>query len=147
MNKKLVYRILFLAFFLVLVVVAMNFTASGGFKAGINDVFSVETKIMKWCPDHLVDFQWIETNINQNKLFQWSQAKPAEIRKVFCAIEMEATGDVNLAKVVFKPLLLAQSAEAKSALLEWSLESKVFQVQGVPFKSTRLFRELVDETK
>lgn len=147
MKLKLFLKVSLLAFCLVIVIAAMNLTSSAGFKQDISQIFSSNLQTMKWCPEHTIDFQWLEKNLNAQASSNWSNASSKLIEKTFCSLVMEPVVDVDLAQVVFKPLLLAQSAEAKTALLEWSPQSHLFRVQGMPFKSTRLSRELLDEPK
>ena len=110
-------------------------------------MFSTNLQTMKWCPEHTVDFQWVEKGLSAQSNSNWAQASSKSIEKTFCAPVMEPITDIDLAQVEFKPLLLAQSAEAKTALLEWAPQSHLFRVQGMPFKSARLSRELLDEAK
>ncbi len=131
----------------------MQIFSSSSFKDGVNQLFASDTsQTMRWCPDHVVDFQWQDTNLAPAAQAKWSQAKPEQIKKAFCSITMDsgktnASDQLNLSQLQFKPLLLAQSAEAKTALLEWNPESKAFRVQGMLFKSASLSRELLDDPK
>lgn len=147
MKLKLILKVSLLAFCLVFVIAAMKLTSSSGFKQEITQMFSTNLQTMKWCPEHTVDFQWLEKNLNAQSNSNWTQASSKTIEKTFCAPVMEPITGVDPAKAQFKPLLLAQSAEAKTAVLEWAPKEHLFRVQGMPFKSARLSRELVDETK
>lgn len=147
MKLKLILKVSLLVFCLVIVIAAMKMTSSTSFKQDISQIFATNLQTMKWCPDHTVDFQWLEKNLNAQASSSWSQASSKDIEKTFCAPVMEPVNGVDLAQVEFKPLLLAQSAEAKKAVLEWAPQSHLFRVQGMPFKSARLSRELLDETK
>ena len=147
MKLKLILKVSLLVFCLVFVIAAMKLTSSSTFKQEIAQIFSTNLKTMKWCPEHTVDFQWLEKNLNAQANSNWSNASSDSIRKTFCSPVMEPVSDVDMARVEFKPLLLAQSAEAKTALLEWAPQSHLYRVQGMPFKSARLSRELLDETK
>lgn len=147
MNAKLIFKVSFLVFCLVLVFLAIKTSKSNTFQDGLNQIFTTDVKIMKWCPDHVVDFNWLEKNFSKKFVDQWVLATPSKIESRFCRIPLESTEVANFDAIKFKPLLQAQSAEAKTAILEWSPESKLFRVQGITFKSTSLSRELLDETK
>lgn len=148
MKSKLIVKVVLLVFSLGMVILAMQLFASSSFKDGVNQMFSADTgKTMRWCPDHVVDFQWQDPNLPQVTQAKWAQAKPEQVRKAFCSVTMDTPDTTDLSQLRFKPLLMAQSAEAKTATLEWSPESKVFRVQGMPFKSTSLSRELLDDPK
>ncbi|OFZ28638.1 MAG: hypothetical protein A2622_05990 [Bdellovibrionales bacterium RIFCSPHIGHO2_01_FULL_40_29] len=148
MNQKLLIKVLVLGFGLAMVITTMKFSNSSHFKEGINQLFAVDSgKNLRWCPDHVVEFQWMSPALPSSVTTRWSAAKARDVQNVFCEVAMEATDGLNLTQIQFTPLLLAQSAEGKTALLEWSPESKVFRVQGMPFKSARLSRELLDDPK
>ncbi len=137
-----------LIFSLAAVILAMKLTSSGGFQQGLEQIFSTDTsKTMRWCPEHVVDFKWEATYLPEQSKTKWLGATPEQIKDVFCVITMDASDGLDMSQLQFKPLLLAQSAEAKTALLEWNSESNVFRVQGMPFKSASLSRELLDDRK
>lgn len=147
MKQKLILKVSFLICCLILVVIIMNYSTSIRFKQGLSQFFSESGQTMKWCPEHVIDFKWLEESLTLQAKEKWSHATPKQIQEVFCSVLIEPIENRDLTKIQFKPLLLALSAEAKSALLEWSPESKMYRVQGMPFKSTRLTRELLDDPK
>ncbi len=142
MNKKIFLQVFMLAILLVMVLMAMGYTKSSNFKSLVKLVFGVnESKAYTWCPDHAIDFVWKDPRAKEKfkALDNWT------LEKQFCSLEMEPLQGVDLAQIQFKPLLRVQSAEAKVGLLEFSREAKVFQVNGLPFSSTYLRREILDE--
>ena len=148
MKSKLIIKVVLLAFSLGMVILAMQLFASNSFKDGVNQMFSTDTgKTMRWCPNHVVDFQWQDPNLAPAAQTKWSHAKPEQVRKAFCSVTMDTPDGTDLTQLQFKPLLMAQSAEAKTATLEWNPESRAFRVQGMPFKSASLSRELLDDPK
>ena len=149
MKLKLIIKIMLLIFSLAAVILAMKLTSSGGFQQGLSQIFySTDTsKTMRWCPEHVVDFKWEATDLPEQSKTKWLGATPEQIKDIFCVITMDVSDGSDLSQLQFKPMLLAQSAEAKTALLEWNSESKVFRVQGMPFKSASLSRELLDDPK
>ena len=152
MNQKLIFKVIALVFFLGLVIMSMKFSNSGNFKEGLGQIFAVDgEKTMSWCPDHVVDFQWTTSDLPEKTKAKWVSAKADAVKSQFCTIPTDPVDhqkmNTDVATIQFKPLLLAQSAEAKTALLEWNPESKLFRVQGMPFKSTSLYLELVDDSK
>ncbi len=148
MKLKLIIKIVLLIFSLAAVFLAMKLTSSSGFKQGVNQIFITDTaKTMNWCPQHVVDFKWLATDLPKAAQVKWLGATPEQIKDIFCVVTMDASEGLDMSQIQFKPLLLGQSAEAKTALLEWSSESKIFRVQGMPFKSASLSRELLDDPK
>ena len=147
MKLKFIFRLLFLIFCLAVVILAMQFSSSSSFKDSLNQIFATDIKTLKWCPDHVVDFKWLEKNLKFKGLEKWTMATPKQIEKTFCAVAMEPVNLPNLPQIELHPLVEAQSAEAKTALLEWNPESKLYRVQGMLFKSTSLSRELLDDAK
>lgn len=141
MVQKIFIKVSILFVALAMVYGAMNFFGSAEFKQNVADLFSGGAKTYTWCPDHAVDFQWLDEGISQN----WKNASWPKIQKRFCKITMEPIKNIDLTKVSFKPLLKVQSAEAKVAQLEWNAELGVFQANGMPFYSTSLVREILDK--
>lgn len=147
MKLKFIFRLIFLVFCLALVIAAMQLSSSSGFKDGLNQIFATDVKTLKWCPNHVVDFNWLEKNMKLKGLEKWMAASPKQIEKTFCSLAMEPVNLPNLPQLELRPLVEAQSAEAKTALLEWNPESKLYRVQGMLFKSSSLSRELLDADK
>ena len=147
MKLKFIFRLVFLVICLALVILAMRFSGSSSFKDGLNEIFVTDVKTLKWCPDHVVDFKWLEKNLKSKGLEKWSNASPKQIEKTFCAVAMEPVNPPSSPQIELHPLVEAQSAEAKTALLEWNPESKLYRVQGMLFKSSSLSRELLDDAK
>ncbi|MFZ3229610.1 MAG: hypothetical protein WA160_05355 [Pseudobdellovibrio sp.] len=147
MKKAIFYKLTFLVISLIIVVSASRLLSGEDFKNDLKQFFAFNGKTISWCPDHFVDYKWVETQLPKEFSKKWSTAKPNEINKEFCSITYEPLASADQQKVEFRPLLLVQSAEAKAALLEWSPESKLFRIQGLVFKSSGLSRELLDESK
>ena len=137
MLQKIILKVLILFFALLLVVAGAQTFSSNDFKKSLADLFSTESKAYAWCPDHAIDFVWLDEAVSS----KWKQAPSQQIEKRFCRLTLEPIHDLDLKKLSFKPLLKVQSAEAKTALLEWSPQANVFQVNGLPFFSTSLSRE------
>lgn len=141
MLQKIFIKVSILFIGLAMVYGAMNFFGSNEFKQNLADIFSGGFKTYAWCPDHALDFQWMDQAISQ----KWKNASWPSIQKRFCKVTMEPIKNVDLSKVSFKPLLKVQSAEAKTAQLEWNAELNLFQANGMPFYSTSLAREILDK--
>lgn len=141
MVQKIFIKVSILFLALAMVYGGISFFSSSEFKQNLSDIFGGGLKTYSWCPDHTVDFEWLDQGISQ----RWKNASWPAIHKRFCKITMEPIKDVDLAKVTFKPLLKVQSAEAKTAQLEWNAELSLFQANGLPFYSTSLAREILDK--
>jgi hypothetical protein len=140
MLQKVFIKVSILVFALCLVWGATSFFASNDFKKSVADLFATDVKTYSWCPDHSIDFEWLDQAVSE----KWKKASSGDIQSRFCKLTLETIQGVDLAKLSFKPLLKVQSAEAKTALLEWNPQSSVFQVNGLPFYSTSLSREILD---
>jgi hypothetical protein len=141
MKKNILLKVLSLIFSLLMVVFGIRFFSSSDFKKDLNALFASTHKTYIWCPDHAIDFTWLEPQISE----KWKQASSSEIQKRFCELTLEPLQNIDLSKISFKPLLIVQSVEAKTAQLDWSSESSVFQVNGLPFYSPSLGREILDK--
>ncbi len=131
--------ILFVA--LALVYAGVRLFSSDEFKQSLTDMFATGAKTYSWCPEHAVDFQWLDTKISQ----RWKNASWPTIQKRFCRLTLEPIQNLDITKVEFLPLLKVTSAEAKNAQLEWNSSLNVFRVNGLPFYSPSLVREVVDK--
>lgn len=141
MIQKIFVKVSILFVALAMVYGAINYFSSGEFKQSVADLFSGGAKTYAWCPDHAVDFQWLDESISQ----KWKNASWPSIHKRFCKITMEPIKSLDLSQITFKPLLKVQSAEAKIAQLEWNAKLGVFQANRLPFYSTSLVREILDK--
>lgn len=141
MVQKIFIKVSILFVALAMVYGGTQFFGSNEFKKNLTDIFSGGGNTYAWCPDHAVDFQWLDQSISQ----RWKNASWPSIHKRFCKITMEPIKNVDLTQVVFKPLLKVHSAEAKTAQLEWNAELSLFQANGLPFYSTSLVREILDK--
>ena len=126
---------------LAMVIGGMGFFNSLDFKKSINNFFGFDVKTYTWCPEHTVDMLWLDDSVPET----WKKAGSSEIQSKFCSVAMQPIQNVDLQKMIFQPLLKAQSATAKTALLEWNSKERVFKANGLPFYSTSLSRELVDK--
>lgn len=142
MVQKIFIKVLLLFISLGLVYAAMSFFASSDFKQSVSDLFGGSSlKTYGWCPDHSIDFEWLDASVSP----KWKSASADDIRQRFCRVTLKPLLNVDLSKISFKPLLKVQSAEAKTAQLEWSPGTSVFQANGMPFYSTSLGREILDK--
>ena len=140
MGSKLMIKISILFFALMLVVVGMNLFSSKDFKHSLENILGKSPQAYSWCPENSVDFAWLDSNLSD----KWKTAAWPAIQKRFCHLTLEPIQNVDLATVEFVPLLKVQSAEAKSAQLEWNAGLNVFRVNGLPFYSPSLVREILD---
>lgn len=140
MLPKIFIKVSILFCTLAIIYSANRYFSSNDFKKNLSDLFTTPTNTYTWCPEHTVDFIWLDERITN----KWKNSSPAEINKRFCKLTLETIHNINLETLKFTPLLKAQSAEAKESHLEWSPESKVFKANGLPFYSESLIRELLD---
>ena len=140
MIQKVFIKVSILFVGLALVYAGIHFFSSKEFKQSLVDLFANGQKTYAWCPDHAVDFEWLDSKISQ----KWKNASWPSIQKRFCRLTLEPIQNVDLTKLEFQPLLKVRSAEAKTAQLDWNSASSVFQVNGLPFYSPSLAREILD---
>lgn len=145
MLQKVFIKVSILFILLVFVFGISNYISSSNFKNSISEFFSLNSNSKKitWCPDHLVDFEWLDSDINPTI----KAATIEQIKSQFCSLTMDDRPVPTNLKPQFKKLLIVRSAEAKVATLEWSPNSQLFQVQDLPFYSTILWNELKPEPK
>lgn len=140
MLQKVFIKVSILFFLLAAVLGASRFLSSTDFKNSVNLLFGLNpTQTLRWCPDHTVDLEWADQNIPAN----WKNASSPDIQKQFCEIDISHPATVISPTVPFKKLLIAHSAEAKTATLEWNPELKLFKSQDMLFFSTILTKELL----
>lgn len=142
MNTKLVLKLLILIFGLLMVVMASQYSGSGGMKAAINSLFGVDTTAgpqkLNWCADHVVDFTWLAAEVPENLKKQ----DIATLRETYCELKTEAIQGVELDKVRWASLAESSGATGIKTLLEWNQSLGLFRSGGLPFKSSSLSREL-----
>ncbi len=140
MGSKIFIKISILFVALAMVYGATRFFTSTEFKSTLTELFGNGLKTYAWCPDHAVDFEWLDSQIS----VKWKAADWTSIQKRFCRLTMEPIQNIDLTQVKFVPLLKVQSAHAKVAHLEWNAGLNVFRANGLPFYSTSLAREILD---
>jgi hypothetical protein len=139
MLQKLFIKVSILFFLLASVLGASRFLGSSDFKNSVNLLFGLNpSQTLRWCPDNTVDLEWVDQNIPTN----WKNARSQDIQKHFCEIDISHPTIAISPTTEFKKLLIARSAEAKTATLEWNSESKLFKSQDMLFFSTILTKEL-----
>lgn len=141
MNTKLILKVLTLTFGLLLVIMASQYSSSGGMKAAINSLFGVDIagqQKLNWCADHVVDFTWLSTEVPE----KLKKLDIPTLREDYCELKTEAIQGVDLDKVQWVSLAESSGATGIKTLLEWNQSLRVFRSGGLPFKSSSLSREL-----
>jgi len=138
MKIKLVLKIIFLVICLFMAYGIMRATSSDEFKEQLNSMFTAESETIDWCPEHVVDFEWKDKTNKNGRINDWINQDVQTIKKNFCKVGMSRINSPPKPDIGFKPLLIANSAEAKSNLLEWNEDFKIFRIQSIIFKSQSL---------
>lgn len=141
MNTKLILKLLILTFGLLMVVMASQYSSSGGMKSAINSLFGVDAasqQKLNWCADHVVDFVWLATEVPENL----KKLDIATLRESYCELKTEAIQGVDLDKVQWASLAESGGATGIKTLLEWNQSLGLFRSGGLPFKSSSLSLEL-----
>lgn len=143
MKKNILLKVLILVFAFIMVIFAVQFINSPSFKSTMKMFFGEPAKTFSWCPAHTTDFKWESSDIKESI----KTAKPTDLVKKLCNPPIEPIQNVEFDKLTFTPLVSAITAEAKIVTLEWNPENQIFKSEGMPFKSSSLIRELLDESK
>lgn len=144
MKKNIILKVLILVFALLMVIIAARFINGASFRESLNMFFGPPVKTFAWCPDHTTDFKWNDQRQVSSKLIA---QPPAELQQIVCKPIIEPIENLNLNEIQFVPLITAITAEAKQVTLEWNPDHQVFRSQGMPFKSSQLSRDLLDENR
>lgn len=142
MKKNVIVKVLTLVFALLMVILASRYTDGPSFKDSLNALFGPAEKTFTWCPEHTTDFKWGNNSIAS----RMANKTPNELKKLLCSPTVEPIENLDLSTIAFQLLVTAQTSEAKTVELEWNPEHQVFRSQGMPFKSSRLSRDLLDES-
>jgi hypothetical protein len=139
---SLVLKLSILLFALVMVVLVREVSNSGGFKKSVNDLFGIEpVQKLNWCADHVVDVVWTSPDVPE----KLKSLDMGELRDNYCQLKTEAISGIDLDKLTWASLAESHGATGLKTLLEWNSASEVFRSGGMPFKSSGLYRQLVDK--
>lgn len=141
MNTKLVLKLLILTFGLLMVVMASQYSNSGGMKSALNSLFGVDTpsqQKLNWCASHVVDFVWIASEVPE----KLKKLDIPTLLEDYCELKTEAIQGVDLDKVQWASLAESNGATGIKTLLEWNQSLGLFRSGGLPFKSSSLSLEL-----
>lgn len=142
MKKNGLLKALTLTFALLIVILVVRFVNGPEFQESLNTFFGPPVKTFAWCPDHTTDFKWNDTVLAT----KFSGQSPNNLKKMLCSPAVEPIENIEIDQVEFTPLVSALSAEAKVVELEWNPKNRIFRSQGMPFKSSTLARDLLDES-
>lgn len=111
---------------------------SPGFQKNANDIFAVEAKPFQWCSPERKTFIWTDTTLAT----RFQTQPPEALAKTYCLILAESIQGVDLKTVLWIPIAESVDSEGQKVTLEWNKENKLFRANGLPFKSSRLSREI-----
>ena len=95
----------------------------------------------QWCSETKGTVKWQDARL-QAKYSKWTDHA---LRKKFCKVDLEPLSEAELSNANWRELALATDSQAAMVKLEWDQALQVFRAAGLPFKSKKLSRELLDE--
>ena len=101
-----------------------------------------QAQAFQWCSESSGTIRWLEP-AQQAK---FSKLTDHALRKKFCNVELEALSQTEMSTAKWKDLAAAVDSQGAPVKLEWDKDLRVFRAQGLPFKSKKLSRELLDES-
>lgn len=142
MKLNLILKVSILVFALFLVILVRNSASKGSFADSINALFGSNSQPkLNWCAEHVVDVAWINANIPE----KLKQLDLPRLRNNYCELTTEAIEGVDLDKITWEPLAESTGAAGQKTTLLWNKDHSLFKSGGLPFKSSKLSRELVDK--
>lgn len=95
----------------------------------------------QWCSESTGSVAWQEAALKA-KYKKWTDHA---LRKKFCKVDLEPLSEAEMNNANWRDLALASDSQASLVKLEWDKALKVFRAAGLPFKSKKLSRELLDD--
>lgn len=142
MKIKLALKLSLLLAALVLVVLIRNSATHGSMSTLFNSVFNIDSSPkINWCADHVVDVNWTSREVPE----KLQKLDLPSLRNNYCELSTEAIQGVDLDKVQWSGLAESHGAAGAKTILEWNKDLGLFRSGGLPFKSSKLNRELVDK--
>lgn len=96
----------------------------------------------QWCSETKGTVKWQEASLKV-KYKKWTDHA---LRKKFCKVDLEPLSEAEMSNANWRDLALATDSQASLVKLEWDKALKVFRAAGLPFKSKKLSRELLDDS-
>lgn len=144
MDKKLILKISILAVGLV------GIFLFKGYLTKINsnhqpDMAQITKSVasFQWCSESKGTLKWQEAQF-KTKYQKWTDHA---LRKKFCKVDLEPLSEAEMSNAQWRDLALGTDSQAAVVKLEWDKALKVFRAAGLPFKSKKLSRELLDEAE
>lgn len=144
MNIKIILKLSVLIFALLLVMMSYKYFASSNFQDGLNALFNVPadpsgpTRNFEWCSAKQVKFEWAEAQFKD----RFKNHHSSDQAKVFCIVSIEQVSGDLIKKAKWKPLAKALDSAGKDISLDWDPELRIYRAGGLPFKSTKLSKDL-----
>jgi len=141
-SKKLIFKIG------ILVVGLVSIFLFKGYLTNVNsnhqpDMAEITKSVasFQWCSETKGTVKWQEAELKA-KYKKWTDYA---LRKKFCKVDLEPLSEAEMSNANWRDLALATDSQASLVKLEWDKALKVFRAAGLPFKSKKLSRELLDE--
>jgi hypothetical protein len=139
-NKKLILRICFLAVALIGIFVVKNKLSKPN-ALDMNEI-SKQVASFQWCSEFQGTVKWKDPALRA-KYKRWTDHA---LRKKFCNVDLEPLSEAEMTNAKWQDLALAKDSQASFVKLEWDKALGVFRAAGLPFKSKKLSRELLDDS-
>lgn len=143
MNIKIILKLSVLIFAFVLVIMSYKYFASPNFHDGLDALFNVPqntgpTRDFEWCSAKQVKFDWAEAQFKD----KFKSHHSSDQAKAFCTVAIEQVSGDLIKQAKWKPLAKALDSAGKAISLDWDPELRIYRAGGLPFKSTKLTKDL-----
>lgn len=135
MNKALVFKIILLLAGLLGVIYLSQFLSSSQFKQDLNGVFFPNVQSYQWCDPRQENMLW--SKVAPEATLKIS-LRTKEERQKFCIVSFESIQGIDIKSARWSDLLEGFKPDGQKVILKWDVGLKVYQVDGLPFKSTSL---------
>ncbi|MFN3454742.1 MAG: hypothetical protein ACK41T_07240 [Pseudobdellovibrio sp.] len=97
----------------------------------------------QWCSENNGTVTWVYEAHKR----KFSRLKPQQMRSRFCKIDIMPVSEQAVHGAKWSNVAYGLDSQASVVKLEWDKQLKFFRASGLPFKSQKLSRELLDESK
>jgi hypothetical protein len=142
-NKKLIFKISILVVGLVSIFVFKGFLNKKSYQQPDMAEITKTVASFQWCSETKGTLKWQEAQ-HKAKYKKWTDHA---LRKKFCKVDLEPLSEAEMNNANWRDLAVGMDSQATIVKLEWDKALQVFRAAGLPFKSKKLSRELLDEAR
>lgn len=141
MDKKLIFKISILVVGLVSIFLFKGYLTKNSYHQPDMAEITKQVASFQWCSETKGTVKWQDSELKA-KYKKWTDYA---LRKKFCKVDLEPLSEAEMNNANWRDLAVAMDSQATIVKLEWDKGLQVFRAAGLPFKSKKLSRELLDE--